>query len=384
MFTPRYSIFESGDFPAIYGGVKTLQSENAEKLYDLTWQQKIQEEYFKDGDGFLPSAYPPYFYQLLKPLAFFNAQSAKLIWDVAASLAFILILLILKSQNAFFTENKLFCTALFMVSPFFLASSFGGQNTNFLILFMLLAGLCFKQKTSSYHFLGGCTLALLLLKPQYGVLAICLVLLSRSIYSFSGYILVASIFWVLGVSASGVAWPTQWIGFVSQFAINEYKISLGQMCSFDALIAWCFDLLNLRATYLVPILGAGLGLLLVTPRLSTEIIKVRVGDENFFRVVLLWMTLIPLVAPHTIYYDLSIGLIGFLGFLKAESDKVRAFILGGWLLLMLYGWTRTEWNFPILFPVSALLAFFAARSFQRILSNDIRHLSGIRIEEKVE
>ena len=355
-------VFRAGDFPALYGQLKILQSGDLARLYDFSRQREVQAAYFTNDAGtFLPGVYPPYYYQFLEPLGKLPARIAKLVWDSAALIAFLICIEIIARRNPFVRRNPIFVSSLLLLTPCFMAAVFGGQNTCFTLLFSLAAAVLLSRPTRSAHLLGGACLGLLFLKPQYGALALIVVLLSRSCAVAIGYLLMALYFWLIATAQFGSGWLLEWAVQVKEYAGTEYTLSLGQMTSCDGVLAWILIILKQPLPKILPFIGVLVGLIGWLGFSGRKLSRARAGETDFFYVPLSWLALLPIIAPHTIYYDLGLSLMALFAIGSFESDRSRAALLSAWLLLLLYGWSRTTWHMPLLFVFALIIGAIVFR-----------------------
>ena len=356
LLSGQSAVRESGDFPALYGQIKILERGQLAQLYDFSTQQSVQSEFYNNRSGaFLPGVYPPYYYLVLSPLALLSPQVAKLLWDSAALCAFLFALLILARRNQFVQRHIVLVTAMMLLTPCFIAAVFGGQNTCFVLALTLLAATLLSRPNKVRHFFGGVCLGLLFFKPQYGALALIILLLSRSANALFGYVIVAVSLWSVAALTFGANWVFEWASRISTYAVAEYSLSLGQMTSCDAALAWILKLLKQPLPTALPLIGVFVGLIGCLSFLNKKLTHVRAGQEDFFFVPICWLAVLPIISPHTIYYDLGLALAAAFAIAPFESDRSRSALLGGWLVLMLYGWTKNQWHAPILFVFALIL-----------------------------
>ena len=350
-------VFQSGDFPALYGQLKILQSGAGEQLYDFATQQKVQSIYFPNSNGtFLPGVYPPYYYLFFEPLGNLSAPLAKLLWDSAALIAFLLCIELIAQRNPFVRRNAIFVSCLLLLTPCFMAAVFGGQNTCFTLLATLSAGIFMSWPSKRAQLLGGALLGLLFLKPQYGALALIVVLFSRSVAVAIGYLLMALYFGVITTLQFGDTWALEWLASVGPYARSEYSLSIGQMTSCDAALAWILTQLRQPLPLFLPLFGALVGLIGWLGLGAKKLACLKAGERDFFYLPVAWLSILPLVSPHTIYYDLGLALAAAVTVGTFESDRARASAIALWVLLMVYGWMRTQMQVPLLFIFAIVIA----------------------------
>ena len=334
-----------GDFPAFYAAGRIVIEGSGDALYDPATQAEFQEALYPEDDGYLFFAYPPFTAVAYAALAILPYRAAfalhgllavAALWG-AVRLARPMLPSIIRSGR-----HELAAVAVMLVMYPILRSVLGGQNTAFTIL--LLAAV-WRFATDDRAALAGLSLAALLYKPQYGVLAFLLVVAARRWKILAWWMVGAGAAYLVGATVAGWGWPPSWLDQSSVFNDENLIVNGDLMVSS---IGWFRSLFGVLETW-PGIVGFGLATAI---GLLTAIAWWRRGiDAEAFA---LTSTAIVIGAPSALYYDAGLAA----GALAVGSERtwpggagvVIGVVIASWsqLAASALGWSPL---FPLLLGV---------------------------------
>jgi len=191
------------DFASFYIAGQILNSPEAEKLYDISLQDRLYHELLPEvsEDETLPFPYAPFLVVLVRPLALASYEVAFGAWLAINLACYIFGFLLLWRSNPDLTEHSFRTPLLVAVSfaPFLLEGWIGGQSVG---LIMLILGFSIYLYSKGRHLGGGVILSLCMFKPTLLVLVVPMLLVSGKLKAFAGYLMGS--FALLGVSWAAV------------------------------------------------------------------------------------------------------------------------------------------------------------------------------------
>ena len=147
------------DFLAFWSAAKMAIAGEAASAYDQTQLILVQWEAFPNFTIFLPWLNPPVFLFFIYPLGYLDFFSAFIVW-----------IFLTTSICAWYCSRlvpaKLIIPAIFCTFPFYAAFS-NGQNSILLTALWAATSYCFLSRK---QYQAGIMIALMLFKPQYGIL----------------------------------------------------------------------------------------------------------------------------------------------------------------------------------------------------------------------
>src|SRR5215470_17639573 len=161
LLTANTGLLRGVDFAVPYTGGLILREGNAAKLYDLSEQQRVQEEFLK-RPGLLPDPYPPFHAPLFSPLTRLGYRHAYLAWGVINVFLWLLFYRLLRDEAGATMNPFRYLKLSSLFFPLWVAI-FQGQFTVLLLVAFALAFLCLKR---GRDWIGGLALGLGLLKFQ--------------------------------------------------------------------------------------------------------------------------------------------------------------------------------------------------------------------------
>lgn len=334
------SAFFRGDFPAFYAAAEIVWTGRGAELYDFALQSTLENQHWPDfAGGYCLFPYPPFFALLLAPLAALSPLLAKAIASVFLFTAFLGALLLARRSSAFVRQHFLFsCLYLLTFAPLQIAIV-GVQNT---ALSLLCLALVFWARYAGRPLLAGLGAALLLYKPQFGVLFGFFLLGRGRRDELLGWGLGAGLLYLLAIPVLGPAWPLPWLQAATQFGDLNFISNGHNMISLAGLIYWASEVLlgsgarGLPWAYLV---AAGLLLLAV------GYVRREEGRLVFAPALVL------LLSPQTLFYDVAIALFFLLQDLRPGHPRDFLMLAAIWL----YGILALMLRHLVTFPLFSLL-----------------------------
>lgn len=203
-----------GDYPTFYAAGSIANTGDWDELYSPERQQAQQAGLIDDEGGFLYFSYPPFVAALYGLLALPGYQWSFLI-------ATVLMLLALAGAtwalSPWLRRTGLPAAALVVVALAFfpvLSAAVGGQNTALSILLFAVAA---RLDHDDRPVLAGLVAALLLFKPQFGVVIVPLAMVARRWRILAGWAMGAVALFVISTLLMGGDWLGDWWSQASLF-----------------------------------------------------------------------------------------------------------------------------------------------------------------------
>ena len=334
------SAFFRGDFPAFYAAAEIVWTGRGAELYDFALQQALENQHWPDfAGGYYIFPYPPFFALLLAPLAALPPLLAKALASGILLAACLGALLLARRSSAFVRQHFLFCLFYLLTFAPLQIAIVGVQNT---ALSLLCLALVFKARDAGRPLLMGLAAALLLYKPQFGVLIGCFLLGRGRRDELLGWGLGALLLYLLGILVLGPAWPLPWFQAATQFGDLNFTSNGHHMISLAGLLYWGGEV----------VLGSGARVLPWAYLLSAGLLLLGVAyvrrDERRWALV---PALVLLLSPQTLFYDVAIAVFFLLQDLRPGHP--RDFLLLG--AIWLYGILALMLRDFVPFPLFSLL-----------------------------
>ncbi len=340
------SAFFRGDFPAFYAAAEIVWTGRGAELYDFALQQALENQHWPDfAGGYYIFPYPPFFALLLAPLAALPPLLAKALASGVLLVACLGALLLVRQSSAFVRQHFLFCLFYLLTFAPLQIAIVGVQNT---ALSLLCLALVFKARDAGRPLLMGLAAALLLYKPQFGVLIGCFLLGRGRWDELLGWGLGALLLYLLGILVLGPAWPLPWFQAATHFGDLNFTSNGHNMISLAGLLHWGGEV----------VLGSGARVLPWAYLLSAGLLLLGVAyvrrDERRWALV---PALVLLLSPQTLFYDVAIALFFLLQDLRPGHP--RDFLLLGaiWLYGLLALMLRDLVTFPLFSPLLLVISW---------------------------
>ncbi len=315
-----------GDYPAFYAAGAIANEGDWEDLYAGDRQQTEQAGLIDDDGGFLYFSYPPFVAGAYAPFGGIDYRWSFLIHTVLMAVALhgAIRLLWPFLEGAGWPQVAVLALALAFYP--ILRSVPGGQNTT---LSLLLLALVVRLDHEERPVLAGLTMALLLFKPQFGVVLVPLLLVGRRWRMLWGWAAGAALLYGISALLMGGAWVADWWEQARSFR-DSNVIANGD--NFVSLPGFVENLAGIGSP-LVWLVGYGLagvvGLVVVYfwwkyPR------------SHVLPRFALAAAAVVVAAPQTLYYDAGLLLVGLVAVLPSMTQPIR-WIIGGALVA---SWTQ--------------------------------------------
>ncbi len=353
--TEATSQLKRGDFPGFYGPAVAIHRGMNDLLYDFDVQRDLQNEFWPSFEGsFYISAYPPFVAAILRPLALFSPITAKLISTVALFFLMCFSLLVAKPLVPMLKQHWLFGATLCLLFPPMFSGVLAAQNTA-LSLFLYVVAIRFLiDNCKLSDFWAGVSLGLWLFKPQYPLILIFCLAISKRWYVLLGAAIPALLFYVIGASVYGFDWPFTWLFIANSFSswntvgnrsqivsIRGFLGAIGEVCALNQ------DLWLLAGS----ILSVVFFVIFVYFFWKSQNSKNR---EQTTDLLFLSAPIILIVSPQTLFYDIGIAVVSFArSFGEITKHNVIQLLLF-FVLIVLIALARTE----VEFPLYSMLAFY--------------------------
>ncbi len=309
----KSTLINRGDFTAFYSAATIISQGKFNSLYSPKLHLEIQNEHWPDLENtynFFP--YPPYVAVLLSPLAFFDANVAKAFTTISMLMLLFIIAYIASKKIPNFCSSTLIVYALILsFSPGYI-SIIAAQNSMISLFLLLCFVLFFSKNTPLTDLLSGACLGFWLFKPQYPLIILIFLLVSKRWKVFVGFSVIAAIYYLLGVYVMGVSWPFKWyqsVSLLSYDSVNQHQfVSIyGFFKALSALYSDYYVILNLCCVMTIAYV-------------VLQAISLR---KNLFTLdgLFLFGPLVVLLSPHSMNYDLAIVSVSVLRFIDFRSDK---------------------------------------------------------------
>jgi hypothetical protein len=337
-----------GDFPSFYGAGGIVLDGDGSDLYDVETQKSAQAESFSDGD-ILFFAYPPYTAAVYAGVAWLPYGAAYAVHSLLAIAALVGALAMLRPfvRGVFDGWARLGLASVAAIASYpVLRSVLGGQNATFTLLGLAAVA---RFDDDERPIATGIAAATLLYKPQFGLVVIGVLVLSRRWTAVGSAIAVSAALYGVGAIVMGFDWISTWISAISDFGDLNIAVNGHLMIS-----AWGW-VQNLLGVDTVSYILAGAIALAVGVPMAYGLIAKR-------WTAIPWYALAPLivvVAPSALYYDATLLLLPIAIVIGWAADRVALVLVG----LIALSWTQVfagnlGWS-PLFPPILAMAALFS-------------------------
>ncbi len=312
-----------GDFVEFYAAGEIVLDGDGTELHDLDRQVEAQAPHWDEPGSVILFAYPPAVAALYVPLALVDFRLAYLIHTLAMVAALAGALVLLRGLVPLLDDPRIRLAAL-AASITFLPMFFGvalGQNTALVLLGGVATwwGLHHRR-----DLIAGLALGLLVLKPQYGVPILGLVVLARRWGAVAVAVATTVGLWIISAIISGVGWTGPWIDLVRSLSEVDQGVNLHNEVSWLGLAEVAFGAGSGVALAIWVVLGG-----LTVAGLLWRLWQRPVLDHL---TVALVIPTVLLVAPHALYYDAGLLLVSVGALVTTLDQRHRAPVLALWWL----------------------------------------------------
>lgn len=347
-----------GDFPTFYSGAWLVLNSNSALLYNQSALESTQRIFWPYLGGYFPYAYPPFVALFTAPIALLPVVIAKQLYFLI-SLGLILVAIKVCGNSLPYYSKDVMSrfTALIAFAPT-LHALVGGQNLAFsIICYALVMRGLISSGGKADLFLG---LGLLgwSFKPHFAILAAMLSLTAGRFRALGILTLGLSFLYLVTALVFGTNWISLWLSAVKSYSAPDFTVNQFQMVSlypFTKALSMSFQLSSFR----LDMLAFGFSILAALAFLiySWHCFK---NSERLLPIILLGPVVV-LVSPHTLYYDLGIGLFSLLGVIKFSTDRavfIAALVWSAVALLVIY---KSQFQFSPLVLIAILQVLVAYR-----------------------
>jgi hypothetical protein len=312
-----------GDLATFWAAGDIVRSGDGHRLYDLDRQFEAQRGFWETDEMLLLYVYPPALAAPYVPLSALDYRIAYLVHTTAMLVALVLAIRLAADLIPLLGDRRVRQVAL-VASLLFLPMFVGSMVGQATALFLLALTLAWWGLAKEQDLVTGVGLALLMLKPQYGVPVLGLVFLARRWRALGFGLAGVAVLWVGSILVSGPTWHADWYRLVSNLSTVDTGSNLSNEVS----------ILGLAEVAL----GAGSTVALVIWVIATAAIVVAVLWRLRQRPMLdpdalaLVPPMLLLIAPHALYYDAGFLLLSLGLLLPTVPPSRRALVLAAWFV----------------------------------------------------
>jgi hypothetical protein len=194
----------------------------------------------------------------------------------------------------------------------------GGQNTAFSLLLVAAA---IRLDRDDRPAAAGFALALLLFKPQFGVVMLPLMIVGRRWRMMGGWFVGAAGLYVLSALLMGGAWLSDWWSQAGAFRDVNAEVN---GFNFISLPGFAVNLWGIESNFAL-VVGYGLAALF---GLAVAYYWYRSGASDRLPYLAVAAGAVVIAAPQTLYYDAGMLLLGAVALLPVLGHRVAPFLTG--------------------------------------------------------
>jgi len=340
-----------GDFPSFYGAGNIVLEGDGSDLYDVETQIAAQAESFGDGD-LLYFAYPPHTAAVYAGIVWLPYGAAYAVHSMLALAALIASIATLRPfvRGAFDGWTRLGVASVAAIASYpVLRSVLGGQNATFTLLGVAAVA---RFDHDERPVAAGIAAGMLLYKPQFGLLVIGVLILSRRWASVVSSVATSFVLFGLGGLVVGADWVSVWLDALSSF--GELNLIVNGTLMISAW-GWIQNLIGVSWwSYLV---AAGAAFAVGIP-MAYGLLRDRWSEIPWYALT----PLVIIVAPSALYYDATLVLLPVAVLVGWVADRASVVVIG----VIVVSWTQIlapslGWSplFPLVLAMAALFAFSA-------------------------
>lgn len=352
-----------GDFGEFYGAGRIVTAGDGEHLYEPSRQAAAQADLLAEDEppGGVLFAYPAVVAAPYAALAHLDYRLAYLLNTAAMLGALALAMRLLRPRLAILqTQRHRPAAAAFALTflPLFVGLT-GGQNTG---LTLLAITVIWWGLDTGRHEWAGLTAGLLLVKPQYALTIVGLLVLARRWRALGTALVGGAVVWLGSAMVAGPGWVARWFHLATSIGTIDKGANLPNEVSWLGLAQVAFG----RDSHLAVVLGLG-GAGLTGLILLWCLRRHRRVDA--LAVALILPSLL-LIAPHALYYDAGLLVVSLGALVLTLPARRRVSVLVLWWLAGLGHLAASTWGVD---PVAGLVIatwLWAVREVARPTSSD--------------
>jgi hypothetical protein len=315
-----------GDLPEFVGAGRLVAAGDGGALYDPDAQIAAQEGLWPTGDeGAVLFGYPAF---VAAPYAVLDMVGIGL----SGTYVMVTTLMAAAAVGAFFLARRSlhWLRGREWVAPLAFALSFlpsfvavtGGQTTAVVALLVATTWWCLGQDRVTA---AGVAAGLMLLKPQYGLAVLALLVVARRPRAVASFAATGAVLWVASAMTAGAGWTARWIVLLRDFAAVDGGANSHNEISWTGLAQALLG----HGSSAAAILGALASLATITVLLACLHRRRRLDGPT----LAVCVTSVLLAVPHALYYDGALMLFAVAAILPGLAAAHRTALLAGvWLL----------------------------------------------------
>ena len=339
-----------GDFPSFYAAGQIVLDGHIDDLYDAALQRQYQAPFHEDPDEFLYFAYPPITAIAYAPLSALPYSVAYAIQTLASLAALVGAVWLAWPRTVSLEGHRnqvLVVCALALITYPIATAVLGGQNTTFTLLLLVLVWHFSESHASVW---AGGAAALMLYKPQYGILVMGILAVARRWRPLAASVVGAFVIYGISAVAMGLRWPMEWLDHISWFGSLNEEVNGSLMVN---ITGWLSNALgDGRGANLVTIATIG-----IVGLVSAIIVYRHRTSWSVFGLVAAGVLLL---SPSSLAYDTGVALVGFGLFAALTAVPwmvVAAVVVASWSQLAAdgIGWSPLFLLLTVLWVGQALI-----------------------------
>lgn len=305
-----------GDYPSFYAAGSIALAGDWDELYSAERQSKEQAGLIDDEGGYLYFSYPPFVAAAYSPLAALDYRLSFLLHTLLMTFALVAAIRLLWPwlESLGWPLPALLVLALAFYP--LLRAVPGGQNTT---LSILLISLAVRLERNEAPFWAGLALAGLLFKPQFGVVIVPLLLLTRRWRVLTGWIAGAGFLALLSTLLMGGMWLGDWWDQAAAFRDLNVAANGANFVSLPGFFENLFGTGD-RAAFVIGYAGAAVF------GLAVAYFWWRHPRSRPLERYALAAAAVVLAAPQTLYYDSGLLLIGLVAVAAVVKERGAIFV----------------------------------------------------------
>ncbi len=310
-----------GDLPEFLGAGHIVADGDGADLYEPDRQVDAQEQLGAETGGAILFAYPAV---LAAPYALLDGagyRTAYLIHTAVMVLALLATVRLLAGRLPLLGGRDWMPFAIagsITFLPLFIGT-FNGQNTPLVLLALTLV---WVNLVDDHQAVAGFVTGLALMKPQYGLVVLVLLVLGRLWRAVIAAGVGAAAVWIGSALVAGVGWVPRWLDLVTSLSDVDRGANLANEVSWWGLAEAVLG----RGSMVAAALGL-VGIAVTGALLVAGLAGRRIDDPLVPAVVLPSLLL---MAPHALYYDAGLLVVALAALLPSVPPDRRAVVLGAW------------------------------------------------------
>jgi alpha-1,2-mannosyltransferase len=312
-----------GDLPTFWAAGDIVRSGDGDRLYDLDRQFEAQAGFWEREEMLLLYVYPPVLAVPYVPLSAVDYRLAYLVHTAAMFGVLVLTVRLASDLIPLLADHRargVALTASLLFLPMFVGSMLGQVTALFLLaLTATWWGLAMRR-----DLVAALGMALLMLKPQYGVPVLGLVFLARRWRALGLAVVGLAVLWLASIVVSGPTWHTGWYRLVRNLSTLDTGSNLSNEVSILGLAEVVFGAGSSVAFAIWMVATAAI--------VTTVLWRLRQRPPLDPHALALVPPMLLLIAPHALYYDAALLLLSLGLLLPTVPPRRRVLLLAVWFV----------------------------------------------------